>query len=220
MQSGGPICRLAARARRTSASGSSGSLAGCPTPKSTDATSNLESMESRVRRGSSRSVNLPTAATLFGWGTATTRDHKDTVRSGPRAGGVGHAQITRTDTLGQQAFLAGWATCLAGDAKSARNETANRTGEPPTGVHAGQTLVDQVTGLPAPGTATASYSAPTPGTGVCLNPHFSAWLMGYPAAWMRCLPPPATRSRKGPRGGSPPCGGSATRSSRKSRRRS
>lgn len=62
--------------------------AGWPTPKATDATSNNESRESRLARGSSGSVNLPTAACLagerqkdgqpllVGWATPATRDYR------------------------------------------------------------------------------------------------------------------------------------------------
>ena len=41
-------------------------------------------------------------------------------------------------------------TPTAGDAKSARNSTANRISIPPTGVHSGNTLTDEVSLLPTP----------------------------------------------------------------------
>jgi hypothetical protein len=41
-------------------------------------------------------------------------------------------------------------TPTAGDAKSARNSTANRSKLPPTGIHAGDTLTDYVTKWPTP----------------------------------------------------------------------
>lgn len=44
-------------------------------------------------------------------------------------------------------------TPTVGDSKSARNSTANRSKEPPTGVHAGDTLTDAVTLLPTPRTS-------------------------------------------------------------------
>ena len=48
-----------------------GQLRGWPTPRAVDCTSNRESIESRLKRGSSRSVNLTTAAELAGWPTPT-----------------------------------------------------------------------------------------------------------------------------------------------------
>ena len=44
-------------------------------------------------------------------------------------------------------------TPTCGDAKSARNSTANRKKLPPTGIHAGDTLTDAVTLLPTPSAA-------------------------------------------------------------------
>lgn len=52
-------------------------------------------------------------------------------------------------------------TPLAGDAKSSRNSTANRSSMPPTGIHAGDTLTDRVTLEPStssPGATPASHS--------------------------------------------------------------
>lgn len=202
LQSGAPICRLQARALRTSDTDSSGELSGYPTPEA----------------GNFGAVDLE---------RMLDRRAKYQEKYGNNGFGL---------TLGQMVpLLFGWATCTVGDSKSARNETANRLTIPPTGIHAGQTLVDQVTGLAGwataaardakgantlpravrspgkpedqlanqaahllafePGTDSESSSVGTASPGVSLNPYFSAWLMGYSPAWLDCRPEPATRSR-------------------------
>jgi DNA (cytosine-5)-methyltransferase 1 len=47
-------------------------------------------------------------------------------------------------------------TPTVGDSKAARNSTANRASEPPTGVHAGDTLTDAVSLLPTPRSSDAN----------------------------------------------------------------
>lgn len=56
------------------------------------------------------------------------------------------------------AQLTPWTTPTVADSANARNETAVRYKIPPTGVHAGQTLVDQVTGLEV---GLSSWATPT-----------------------------------------------------------
>lgn len=94
-------------------------------------------------------------------------------------------------------------TPVAGDAKSTRNSTAVRHRNPPTGVHAGDTLTDAVVpirglsrdfGQYAPAIARweavlgRSAPAPTEPTGKGgahrLSPRFVEWLMGLPAGWV------------------------------------
>ena len=119
--------------------------------------------------------------------------------------------------------MAGWATLAAGDAKSTRNETANRSSIPPTGIHAGQTLTDQTHGLIAgwatphtprahdsqfstssyldrqiPGPAATSSPAGTEKRGA-LNPALPRWLMGFPPVWCDCAVTATPSSRKSPR---------------------
>lgn len=81
--------------------------------------------------------------TLSGWPTPKALDHTDNVeRAEARQEREGRATAANLPTA---AALAGWATPTVGDSKDARNETATRHKLPPTGLHAGQTLVDQVT---------------------------------------------------------------------------
>jgi hypothetical protein len=86
---------------------------------------------------------------------------------------------------------AGWATPNAADSKSHRNETATRHVEPPTGIHPGQTLTDQVDGLTGTSTSRglnrgSSSAGTASAVAYLLNPRFSLWLQGYPAAWASC----------------------------------
>lgn len=91
-------------------------------------------------------------------------------------------------------------TPMAGDAKMARNSTADRRSEPPTGIHAGDTLGDiahavrwgeyepairRWEGLtrPAPApTKPGGKGSPK------LSDEFDEWLMGYPAGWITDVP--------------------------------
>jgi DNA (cytosine-5)-methyltransferase 1 len=91
-------------------------------------------------------------------------------------------------------------TPMAGDAKMARNSTAERRSEPPTGVHAGDTLGDishaarwgeydpairrwEALTRPAPEpTKPGSKGNPK------LSDEFDEWLMGYPAGWITDVP--------------------------------
>jgi DNA (cytosine-5)-methyltransferase 1 len=91
-------------------------------------------------------------------------------------------------------------TPMAGDAKMARNSTAERRSEPPTGVHAGDTLGDishadrwgeygpailrwELITRPAP-EPTKLNSKGNPK----LSDEFDEWLMGYPAGWITDVP--------------------------------
>lgn len=91
-------------------------------------------------------------------------------------------------------------TPTAGDAKGARNSTADRRSEPPTGVHAGDTLGDISHGArwgeyepairrwealtrPAP-----EPTKPNAKGNPKLSDEFDEWLMGYPAGWITDVP--------------------------------
>jgi hypothetical protein len=76
MQSGPPICALRARARRKSDSG----FTGWPTPCVADSASTRNSTARRNKlppTGIHAGHTLTDAVTLHGWGTPTSRDHKD-----------------------------------------------------------------------------------------------------------------------------------------------
>lgn len=217
MQSGAPICRLAARARRKSDSDSSGllngyprtmdtinetpehwkkrnaskkagnpnlgavqlplstivQLVGCPTPKGTDGDKGA-----RTHRGAENELSrkgpgsdLPAIAAAITSGYATPNATDGSKAPKKFAGG--------NLSLPSQAKLAGCNTPTENDCKQAQAPTSNLSG--------------QIRHLSS--TEMASIVASQ------LNPHFSLWLMGFPAAW-GC------------------CGEVAMQSARKSRRRS
>ncbi len=165
MPSGLPIPAIRARARRISAKGCSG----WPTPKTSDKGNVGPSQEDK-------SQSLPWAARLAGWPTTRSTDADKGIRTSEGAIAEFERKGTGAD-LPTVANLAGWATQCSADSKSHRNETATRHKIPPTGIHPGQTLTDQITG-------TTPYSSPaeTEKRGA-LNPFFSLYLMGYPISW-------------------------------------
>jgi hypothetical protein len=253
MSSGAPILRLRASARRTSASGCSGSrcgakgsnaslslpatqdLSGWPTPRSADSKNcrNETANRSPDAKGWHKGMTLLDAAdSLAGWPTpmagspeteaynaaGNTDSSRKTVElvgwATPTAGGGEGGDQSDPEkaleriksgrsNLDDMACLAGWATPKAADgppprdpAKRLKNDRQTRT--PGLTGNYKLDLSDQV-GL-TPGDPSPSSPAGTARRGV-LNPDFTRWLMGYPAAW-GC------------------CGATAMRSCRKSRRRS
>jgi len=151
------IFRLAASARRTSGSGCSG----WPTASLMD----VKNPNPRVlRSGGAAYDNLSRAAMLCGWNTPRGTDGS---KGGPNQSG---------GALPADAALAGWVTPQSRDWKGVDQNF--HTDKPKD-----DCLPNQAT-LAASGETPASSSA---GTGkpaaYRLNPLFSLWLMGYPAAW-------------------------------------
>lgn len=115
--------------------------------------------------GVKRQVDLNFVAKLVGWPTPMAG--AEATDENNRAGNTDYSRAVES--------LAGWATPMGGDAKDARNETANRRTVPPTGIHAGQTLVDQVTGWPMAGWPTPKVEAVRTGRDSLLREgHWSA----------------------------------------------
>jgi len=181
MPSGPPICRLRARARRTSDSG----CGGWPTP----AVTNSE-RGGMVERTEGERRNLQDWALLAGWPTPEAggfneRDTKWMERRqkqrARRINGNGFGL-----TLGMASQLAGlppealakggWATPMAG------NDTE---GSPKRATNHNSRLQDQVHG--ASGPASNGCRAPTARQGA-LNPDMSRWLMGFPPQWSEAAP--------------------------------
>lgn len=211
--SGAPICRLAARARRTSEAACSGLLFGWATATASD------SNETANRKPGSKHHPGQTltdqVSGLAGYPT-------------PEAGNFGMADVERMLerrqeakertgngngfglTLGQMVPLVfGYTTPRACDEKGAVSEAAARDEKGANGVprsvlhgagHTEDQLPNQAVHLVpfGPGTDSKSSSAGTASPGASLNPWFSARLMGYPPEWMACRPKRVTRSRQSP----------------------
>ena len=202
-------------------------LAGWPTPTATDRVRDEETMAKsaafRKRNANQNTVPLylGEVAQMAGWPTPMTEGSSESSRKtkalsggrvaptdavkgwatprtkdadGWRSAKARQAAGKPEDTLCGQATLAGWATPRTRDWKdSGDTEKVAKLMEQDA------TLPRQVAALIS-GQPTTSSPAPTENRGA-LNPAFSLWLMGYPPAWESCAPP-------------------ATRSSRRSRRRS
>lgn len=254
MPSGAPICRLAARARRTSEADCSG----WPTPLADHANGTPERFlerkrESVARTGRSMGIclsDLNMVAQLAGWPTATGEDGErganrlnknksqlndvaelagwptPNVPSGGQTFVEGYMSPTgkdlrtgekRTVHLQEavQMLLSGWPTPMAGSPATEEYNAAGNT-------DSSRKTVELVTGWATPTSRDAKDGAcqnanvpinallgrqvflspaETEKPGV-LNPAFSLWLMGYPAAWASCGVRAMQSSRKSRRSSS------------------
>lgn len=107
-------------------------------------------------------TSLSPMEALAGWATPDANSGDGGLQADPEAA-LERLKSGRSN-LDDMAHMAGWATPTVGDSKNARNETAVRHKIPPTGIHPGQTLVDQVTGLTEPTTGWPTPMAGSPGT--------------------------------------------------------
>lgn len=155
---------------------------------------------------------LSKQAQLAGWPTPTAIEQLDTPeKKAARGSNPGL-------TLATAAKYAGWPTpCTADDRNRGTDSPAiHRRAE--LGKQLNLSMVAGLSGI-----APCGSGARTAKNG-SLNPAFSRWLMGYPAAWLwlapRSRPSPRTKKKSATSQESEPSEGSATRSSRKSRRRS
>jgi hypothetical protein len=192
MQSGPPICRLLARARRTSGSGCSG----WPTPNAGpqndgDLTwpERRKVCKDRHDNGNGFGLTLGMAAQLAGWpmpmaGSPAMEDCNE----------AGNTDSSRKTV----ALAAGWMTPQAMDSTAITHTHDQGNPDKPRPTLYGQALIS---GPPANGSP-----APTARRGA-LNPAFSLWLMGFPSDWLT-VAPEACRARKR-------CEASETPSSRK-----
>lgn len=193
------LFRLAASAPRTSGSGSSSGLSAWPTPTTRD-----------WKDGGNPNVNVPLngllgrVAWLAGWPT-------------PMAGTPaqkGYNAAGSTDSSRRTVALAGWGTPLAQQANGTPEAFLQRKRDSISrGASMGVSLSDlnmQVQAwTPGPARLTASGemligSCAGMDAGGQLNPRFSLWLQGYPAAWASCGARAMRSCHKRPRRSSAP----------------
>lgn len=174
------------------------------------------------------------AARLASWPSPTagqadsgyTEDHKERRTSkGHRRGHEGNEMLrkARMVILNEQANLAGWATPVSTEIsntlESYRAMKRNMKSGPRTAITHPSLQAQLVASGPTPSGSPAST-----GSRAQLNPAHSLWLMGFPDAWLFAAPSnkPTPRSKKKSTGttASARSQGSATRSSRGSRRSS
>lgn len=202
MQSGAPICRLAARARRPNETG----FSSWPACKASDAEKGIRSEAGAVKEAErTNGPDLPTVAALTPW---------------PAPGATGHGEYNdpekalkrvmdsqtgekRSINLQEVAALAPWpcptALSFAESHQPGNNRSMSKTMELLTpwvapiatdhkatsggrGREKNPGLRVQVLGATSP-SSTAETEKPV---AYRLNPRFSLWLQGYPEAWACC----------------------------------
>ncbi len=175
MQSGAPIFRLAARARRTSGKGCSG----WPSPNIANGHETIEQwMARRAEDKTMPKMPLAVAAQLAGWPTPQVFDASDcqpSEKATKRRKAIGGCVNLR-----EFAQMAGWGSPRSSETGLVRTEEAIARARTKGGSVA---LEDQA--HLASGLTPNSYPAVTEKRGV-LNPRFSLWLMGFPDAWASC----------------------------------
>lgn len=225
---------LRASARRTDATG----FSSWPTPQSHDQHGAKTDEQIAAMRAKGAGVaNLNEAAKLAAWPTPTAALADKGVRS--EAGAIIEASRAKGPDLAAVCALAGWNTptvvdakgrdyvypsgnhdkpylTLPGEAKLASWATPKATdgegGRTTATTGGGNAHLDREARLTASGPTPSGSTAAT-GSGGQLNPAHSRWLMGLPSAWDQAAPSRASRGKGSSEG-------TATPSSRKSRRRS
>lgn len=169
MPSGVPICALRASARRTRDNDSGGlPLGNWATPLAHDGEHGAVTEASHAKKGArclQLCLKLPGAAKLAGWPTPQ-------ACQGPNMSenrGNGHRRRLTPQSV--EGLLGGWATPRQSDGKRCSRTLESALKE-----------ADRKGANNALGTTSALCRAGTENEGA-LNPAFSRWLMGFPAAW-------------------------------------
>ena len=165
-------------------------LASWPTPTAQDQASSGAAGYS-TESGRHSGTTLTDAARFAAWATPAHRDYRHANAESYQ----GRSNSTKGEQLNNQVVhgLAAWATPVTGsNRKSARAMAPFAEGgeSSPPGLEQQAEMI-----IPGP---TSSGSHAATGARGQLNPAFSRWLMGYPAAWDDCAPT-GTRSSRKPR---------------------
>ncbi len=166
MPAGQPICALRASARRTGGKG----CIGWPTPQANKNTKNSKDPQRMKENGAQ--TCLADAAHLAGWPTPQAHDTQEQGQAREMTATGRIKTHTGSDVSANLPMVAGWATPRAWDSKNMTCDkwTKNLSND---ALLAGQD-------------ASRSNAETARPAGFRLNPRFSLWLMGYPAAWASC----------------------------------
>ena len=220
MPSGPPILQRRASVRRTSGNACSSAQSGYPTPTANDATGS----DYAYAGGDHAKIvlKLGGVAKLTGYPTPTARDWRDGRSTAamastasrplnevcvaafagyptPRAsdGAKGTCRETTPTTGPDLPTVTGWATPTAnqpGETAAGHIERKRRARDAGASMGLSVTSLTHQAELVDPG-ATSNGSSAATARRAQLNPAFTLWLMGYPAAWA-CCAPQATRSSR------------------------